>query len=223
MLTNKKTDLIDRVLNLYVAAVSDAADELELSPVCMDREIHPVTTNTRMAGFARTGKLVRAPVQRPYDEEQLHDFMSLATEAEEGDIVAITSSGATECSVWGQVLTRIGTPKGLRGAVVDGTSRDIHDINRMDFPVFARGRHPATMRGRLDMESVGQPIVCGGIVVRPGNLLFADGDGVVAIPQDRVEDVIAAAEEVVGTDTWWASKLEDGDDPHDLHEEKPIP
>jgi regulator of RNase E activity RraA len=135
----------------------------------------------------------------------------------------ITSSGATDCSVWGQVLTRIGKPKGLQGAVVDGTSRDIYDIDRMNFPVFARGRHPATMRGRLDMESVGEPIVCGGVIVKPGDLIFADGDGVVAIPQNRAEDVIAAAEEVVGTDTWWAGKLEDGEDPHDLHEEKPIP
>ncbi|MBS3795820.1 MAG: RraA family protein [Candidatus Thorarchaeota archaeon] len=222
-MTNKKTDLLNRVLKLYVAAVSDAADELDLSPVCMNADIRPITKNTRMAGFARTGKLLRAPVQRSYDEEQLHDFMSLATKAEEGDIVAITSSGATDCSVWGQVLTRIGKPRGLRGAVVDGTSRDIHDINRMDFPVFARGRHPATMRGRLDMESVGEPIVCGGVRVTPGDLIFGDGDGVVVIPQDRVEEVITAAEEVVGTDTWWAGKLEDGENPHDLHEEKPIP
>lgn len=222
-MTNKKTDLLKRVLKLYVAAVSDAADELELSPVCMDREIRPVTKNTRMAGFARTGKLVRAPVQRPYDEEQLHDFMSLATQAKKGDLVVITSSGANDCSVWGQVLTRIGKPKGLQGAVVDGTSRDIHDIDRMNFPVFARGRHPATMRGRLDMESVGEPIVCGGVVVKPGDLIFADGDGVVAVPRDHAEDVISAAEEVVGTDTWWVGKLEEGEDPHDLHEEKPIP
>jgi len=221
--TNRDTELLDRVLNLYVAAVSDAADELELSPVCMDRGIHPVTKKARMAGFARTGKLVRAPVQRTYDEGQLHDFMSLASKAKVGDVVVITSSGATDCSVWGQVLTRIGKPKGLQGAVVDGTSRDIYDIDRMNFPVFARGRHPATMRGRLDMESVGEPIVCGGVIVKPGDLIFADGDGVVAIPQNRAEDVIAAAEEVVGTDTWWAGKLEDGEDPHDLHEEKPIP
>ncbi len=215
--------IIDRTLKLYVAAVSDAADEAGLSPVCMDWEIKPVTNNYRMAGFARTGKLVRTPPNRPYDEGQLDLFMSLATKAEQWDIVCITSSGATDCSVWGQVLTRIGIPKGLNGAVVDGTSRDIEDINNMNFPVFARGRHPGTMRGRLDMESVGEPITCGGVKVAMGDLIFADGDGVVVIAKDRIEEVLAAAEEVVSTDVWWADKLDEGEDPHEMHKEKPIP
>jgi len=220
---SKRANIMKRALKLYVAAVSDAADEVGLNPVCMDRGMKPLTKNTRMAGFARTGELVRTPPNRPYDEGQLDLFMSLATKAKDGDIVCVTSSGATDCSVWGQVLTRIGIPKGLKGAVVDGTSRDIRDIDRMEFPVFARGRHPGTMRGRLDMKSVGEPIVCGGVRIEMGDLIFADGDGVVVIPKDRIEDVLTAAEEVVSTDVWWADKLDEGEDPHEMHKEKPIP
>ncbi|TFG14115.1 RraA family protein [Candidatus Thorarchaeota archaeon] len=218
-----KLQTIERTLKLYVAAVSDAADEVGISPVCMDRGIKPLTKKYRMAGFARTGKLVRTPPNSPYDEGQLDLFMSLATKAKEGDIACINSSGATDCSVWGQVLTRIGIPKGLTGAVVDGTSRDINDIDKMNFPVFARGRHPGTMRGRLDMQSVDEPITCGGLRVEVGDLIFADGDGVVVIPKSRIEDVLTAAEEVVSTDVWWADKLDEGEDPHEMHKEKPIP
>ncbi|RLI50927.1 MAG: hypothetical protein DRP09_19665, partial [Candidatus Thorarchaeota archaeon] len=63
----------------------------------------------------------------------------------------------------------------------------------------------------------------GGVTVSPGDLVFGDGDGVVVIPIDHVDEVLGRAEEVVGTDAWWASKLEEGEDPHELHKEKPIP
>ena len=222
-MTNKREEILKRALSLYVAAVSDAADEVGLNQVCMEREIVPLTQNQRMAGFARTGKLIRSPVNRPYDEKQLDVFMSMATKSKDGDLIAIDMSGARDCSAWGQVLTRIGKPLGVRGAVVDGTSRDIDDIDKMDFAVFARGRHPGTMRGRMNMESVNEPIVCGGVTVTPGDLIFGDGDGVVVIPVDHIEDVLTHAEEVVHTDEWWAAKLDDGEDPHDLHKEKPIP
>jgi len=199
-MTGKRDNILKRALALYVAAVSDAADATGLNQVCMDRGISPLTQVRRMAGFARTGRLVRSPVGRPYDEGQLDVFMSLATKAKDGDLIVIDTSGATDCSAWGQVLTRIGKPLGVRGTVVDGTSRDIDDIDEMGFPVFARGRHPGTMRGRLDMESVNEPIVCGGVTVSPGDLVFGDGDGVVVIPIDHVDEVLGRAEEVVGTD-----------------------
>lgn len=221
-MTDRNT-IIERTMNLYVAALSDAADEIGLGQVCMDRGIVPLTKNKRMAGFARTGKLTRSPANQPYDEKQLDVFMSLGTEAVDGDLLVIDMAGATDCSAWGQILTKIGITKGVRGAVVDGTSRDIHDIDKMNFTVFARGRHPGTMRGRLDMESVQKPIICGVVTVNPGDLVFGDGDGVVVIPANRIEEVLSHAEEVVATDDWWSDKLDDGEDPHELHKEKPIP
>ncbi len=218
-----KNEIIRRASNLYAAAISDAADTIGLRRVCMDSGIRPLTQTCQMIGFARTGKLVRSPVNHPYDEHQLDLFMSLATKASSGDVILIDTSGANDCSAWGQVLTRIGLPLGVRGAVIDGTVRDISDIDRMQFPVYARGRHPGTMRGRMDMESMNKPIVCGGVTVHPGDLVFGDGDGVVVIPIDVVDKVLDAAEEVVGTDRWWEERLKEGNDPHDLHKERPIP
>ncbi|MFW9911962.1 MAG: RraA family protein [Candidatus Thorarchaeota archaeon] len=222
-MTGKRQAIIDRCMKLYVAAFSDAADEVGLGQVCMDSGIVPLTKNTRMAGFARTGRMVRSPPQQPYDEKQLERLMSLSTDAQNGDLLVIASGGADDCSVWGQVLTKIGIPKGIQGAIVDGTSRDIVEIDEVGFTVFARGRHPGTMRGRLDVESVNEQIVCGGVVVNPGDLIVADGDGVVVIPQDRIDEVLKHAEGVVDTDNWWSEKLDEGEDPHDLHKERPIP
>lgn len=222
-MTSKRSATIERCLKLYVAAVSDAADEVGIGHVCMDRGIAPLTRERRMAGFARTGKLVRAPVQFPYDEAELDRFLSVVTKANRDDLVLFNNSDAPDCSAWGQVLTRIGKPLGIRGAVIDGTARDIDDIDEMRFAVFGRGRHPGTMRGRMNVESIGEPICCGGITVVQGDLVFGDGDGVVVIPQDQMEEVLNASEEIVRTDEWWASKLGEGKNPHDLHKEKPIP
>ncbi len=222
-MADKRTEIIERTLKLYVAALSDAADEVGIVRVCMDRGIVPLSRKKRMVGFARTGRLARSSSMRPYDEAQLDAFMSLATKAQVGDLIIIDSGGADDCSVWGQILTKIGISKGVRGALVDGTSRDIAEIDEMGFAVFARGLHPGTMRGRLDMESIGEPIVCGGVTVHPGDLVFGDANGVVVIPQDKIEDVLSHAEEVVNTDDWWAEKLDKGEDPHELHKEKPIP
>ncbi|MFW9886595.1 MAG: RraA family protein [Candidatus Thorarchaeota archaeon] len=222
-MTDERQAIINRCLRLYVAAFSDAADEVGIGRVCMDSGIVPLTKNLRMVGFARTGRMVPSSSQQPYDETQLELLMSLSTDAEFGDLLVIDSGGAKDCSVWGQVLTKIGIPRGIQGAVVDGTSRDIVDIDKVGFTVFARGRHPGTMRGRLDVESVNQQIVCGGVIVNPGDLVFADGDGVVVIPQDRIDEVLEHAEGVVDTDNWWSKKLDDGEDPHELHKERPIP
>jgi 4-hydroxy-4-methyl-2-oxoglutarate aldolase len=216
-------ELIKRCLNLYVPAISDGADEVGIGLVCMDSGIKPITNNHRMAGFARTGKLVRSPAQSLYDEGQLDTFMSLATKAKAGDLIVMNMGGATDCSAWGMVLTRLAVQNKVHGTVVDGTTRDIDAINKIDYTVFARGRHPGTMRGRLDMESINEPIICGGVTVHPGDLIFGDGDGVVVIPQDLILEVLDAAEEIVQTDEWWSKKLDEGEDPHELHKEKPIP
>jgi regulator of RNase E activity RraA len=211
-MTDKRSQTIERCLKLYVPALSDGADEVGIGRVCMDRGIKPMTVKQKMAGFARPGKLVRSPVGRPYDDK-----------AKSNDLIVINMSDATDCSGWGQVLTQIGQPLGIRGAVVDGTVRDIETIDRTDFVVFARGRHPATMRGRMNMESISEPILCGGVTVHPGDLVFGDGDGVVVVFQDSIDEVLAAAEEIVDTDNWWAKKLNEGEDPHELHKERPIP
>ena len=215
--------MIDRCLKLYVPALSDAADEVGIGAVCMDFGMKPVTKNRRMAGFARTGKLVRSPANRPYDEKQLDEFISLVTKAKKNDIIAINMSGATDCSGWGQILTKTSLPIGIRGTVIDGTTRDVDAIDKMGFPVFARGQHPGTMRGRMDMEFIDEAMTCGGVTVHPGDLIFGDGDGVVVIPFDRVDDVLVGAEEVLAIDNWWEAKLDEGKDPHELHKEKPIP
>lgn len=222
-MSSKRRDIVERFIDFYAAAVSDAADAVGIGAVCMDNGIGPVSKNKRVVGFARTAKTARAPANHPYDEEQVVAFMTLASRANQYDVIVIDMSGTTDCSGWGQIVTRIAVTQGAVGTVVDGTVRDMADVDTMDFPVFARGRHPGTMRGRLNVESIGESVKCGGVTVHHGDLILGDGDGVVVIPQDRIEEVSVAAEEILSADSWWEERLKEGKDPHELAKEKPIP
>ncbi|MFW9800865.1 MAG: RraA family protein [Candidatus Thorarchaeota archaeon] len=220
---SKRRDIVERFTDFYAAAVSDASDAVGIGAVCMDNGIGPIGKNEKVIGFASTAKTVRSPANHPYDEEQVVTFMSLASKAKPFDVIVIDMSGATDCSGWGQIVTRIAMSQGAVGAVVDGTVRDMADVDKQNFPVFARGRHPGTLRGRLNVESMGEPIKCGGVTVFPGDLIVGDGDGVVVVPKGQIGDVSKATEEIVAADSWWEEKLKEGEDPHELHKEKPIP
>ena len=80
--------------------------------------------------------------------------------------------------------------------VTDGLTRDAAQILTMDFPVFAAGFSPLDSKGRLDGNSYGQPIRIGTCLVRPGDWIFGDDDGVVAIPRHMVETVLEVAETI---------------------------
>ena len=221
-MSNKK-DIIDRFKKMYVAAASDAADRIGVGSVSMDYGIGPMTLTNRIVGFANTAKLKRAPKDRPYEEDQMGLFMSLASKSKQYDVIILNMAGSYDCAGWGQITSRIAKSSGAVGTVVDGMIRDIIEVDKMDYPVFARGFHPATIRGRLIVDSLGEPTDCGGLTVHPEDLIFGDRDGVVVIPRDRVEDVLASAEEVVGIDTWWDENLKKGKDPQELQKEKPMP
>ena len=161
-MTKDKNAIIDRTMKLYVAALSDAADEIGLRTVCMDRGIVPLTKNKRMVGFARTGKLARSPATRPYDEKQLDMFMSLGTEAEDGDLLVIDMAGATDCSAWGQILTKIGIAKGVRGAraaQIAARPAELEAEVRRCPPGSARNQEPdeSQKKKQTDLPSHGDP------------------------------------------------------------------
>jgi regulator of RNase E activity RraA len=77
--------------------------------------------------------------------------------------------------------------------VVDGLVRDVRKIEKLGFPVFAAGMKPVDSKGRGIMVDYNVPVICGGVLVSPGDLVFADYDGVVVVPGPAVEAAIAMA------------------------------
>lgn len=87
-------------------------------------------------------------------------------------------------------MSRLARDRGVAGLVVDGAVRDVDGIEALGFPVFAAGTVP-TPPGRDLAGEIDVPVICGGLQVRPGDYVYGDSDGVVVVPRERHDEVVA--------------------------------
>jgi len=110
-----------------------------------------------------------------------------------GDVIVVQADGAN-ISTWGGMASFAAKHKGVAGLICDGGVRDLEEIVGFEFPVYARHLTPTTGRTRLKVDAIGEPIVVDGVDVAPGDMIVADGTGVVVLPQDKAAEIIAMAE-----------------------------
>src|SRR4029077_9215768 len=120
-----------------------------------------------------------AEPERPYAIE-----LACVDALKSGDVLVATTNGDQSSALWGELLSTASRAHGAVGAVIDGLTRDAARILEMDFPVFAAGFSPLDSKGRLDGIQHGQPIRIADCVIRPGDFVFADIDGIVIIPAE---------------------------------------
>jgi len=114
-----------------------------------------------------------------------------------GDVVVSGVGGMTNVAVWGELSSNAAKARGARGFLTDGCHRDTRMVLDLGFPVFSRGARPVDISGRGTVISVGRPVEVAGVIVRPGDIVFAEVDGVVFIPQDVAEETVSRAFEKV--------------------------
>lgn len=149
------------------------------------RDIAPLYPGARILGRAFTVRCL------PNDNLIIHYAVKYARP---GEVLVISSDGHTGSSPWGALLSLSAKERGLAGVVLDGCSRDRAEIEAMGFPVFARGVVP---QGTFKQcaGSVNIPISCAGVAVCPGDIIFADEDGVVVVPHQSVIEVLRLTRE----------------------------
>jgi regulator of RNase E activity RraA len=114
-----------------------------------------------------------------------------------GTIIVVAHEGREDVAGWGGLLSLAATIREVEGVVVDGACRDIDESRELDLPVFARSAVPVTARSRIEETGWNIPVKLSGIPVSPGDLILADGSGIVAIPSELAEAVIGIAETIV--------------------------
>jgi regulator of RNase E activity RraA len=177
---------------LYTAAVADALDELGARECAMAEHLRPLHPDATFAGWARTIQcqdMFYIP-EDPYGLE-IEAMDSILP----GEVVVISTCESRRNAPWGELLSTAARARGARGAVVDGLVRDVRTIQKLSFPVFAAGIKPVDSRGRGQVVDYNVPVLCGGVLVNPGDLIFADYDGIVAIPAALVKDALEHAYE----------------------------
>lgn len=193
--TTEDLELFSRIEErLYTAVISDALDELGYRDQAMREFIRPLSPDDRFAGWARTfayADIYHIPPD-PYamEIEALDSILP-------GEVVVVSTASSLQNAPWGELLSTAARARGARGAVVDGLVRDVRKIQQLGFPVFARGIKPVDSKGRGTIIDCNVPIECAGARVSPGDLIFADYDGVIAVPAEVLPNVIQIATEKV--------------------------
>ena len=188
-MTDSDRSLARRAENLATSTLANALDDFGLADMILPT-IKAVAPGLRCAGPAITVRQSVGEVGTFASE----DFRvgAMIDAAGPGDVIMIEASGAN-ISTWGGMASFAAKHKGIAGLVVAGGARDLEEIVGFEFPVFARHLTPTTGRTRLKVEAIGEPIVVDGVPVAPGDLVVADGTGIVVLPTDKAAEIIEAA------------------------------
>lgn len=185
-------ELLSRYEQLYTGAISDVLREFALLDQALPGHLKPLRPERTVAGLAFTVK--SAPNVKITGEMTFRTQMLAELPAD--TLVVWDTSGDEKATLWGGVMTATACGLGVKGAVIDGGIRDTHQILEKDFPVFYKHRIPNGSLGRCLITHYQIPIKIGDVVIKPGDVVLGDIDGVVVVPRDIAEAVLLRAEEI---------------------------
>lgn len=179
---------------LYTAVVSDSLDQIGIRNQAMREYLRPLFPRCKFAGWART--IACSDVYHisndPYELE-IEAMDSILP----GEVVVVSTQQSLRNAPWGELLSTAANARQARGAVIDGLVRDVKKIEELGFPVLATGIKPVDSIGRGIVTGYNVPVECGEVLVRPGDFVFADYDGVVVVPRERTIEVLSLAQDKV--------------------------
>jgi regulator of RNase E activity RraA len=146
------------------------------------------------------------PGENPYELE-----IRLVDDLKPGEVPVFACGASGRIAPWGELLSTACRARGAAGCVTDGLVRDVRAIRAMRFPVFAGGIGPLDTKGRGKVVAIDVPVECGGVAIRPGDLVFGDADGVVVVPREIEGEILRAAFEKVAGEDRTRAALERGE------------
>jgi regulator of RNase E activity RraA len=196
---------IKALTQIPTASLSDALDQMGLRGY-MSHEIRPILQNVKVVGPAVTIKHRIVNKRMPFTPA-----LKAIDEAKPGDVLVISSDDdLRDVALLGGLMGLAAKVKGLSGAVLGGGVRDVRELRELGFQVFSLSVIPTTSLGRTEIEGVNVPLRCGGLIVKPGDLIVGDDDGVVVIPRDKVQEAIERARKFDEVERMEAEELRKG-------------
>ncbi len=196
-----------RLLIYSTCVVSDALDAIGITNNAVSG-IRPVWKCPAIVGTAFTLRSLPAGSKK----QQNHGSIVAAQQCKPGDIIVIGNGGDIENNSWGEVVTWVAKLNGAVGCVSDGAVRDVDSIEQIGFPVFAKGVTPRTGRGRMVLDSVNCNLRFRNTQVNPEDIVFADVNGIVFIPQEYINEVLIKAEEIQIRERAMIERIREGED-----------
>jgi regulator of RNase E activity RraA len=204
----KTLEMCARYGRLYTAGVYDVMDEMGHSDQCLSLKIRPLHPDWVVAGRAFTVKWT-AETRHPVELAQQKagpNLFSMVDQFEPGCVIVMETGKSMNVGHWGELTGLMSQVRGCRGAVIDGGVRDSrHLLERGTYPVFARYTSPIESVHRATIVDVDCPLLMTGsltegLLVRPGDFIFGDSDGVLVIPAEIAQEVLEKSETVAKTE-----------------------
>lgn len=194
-MTDSARENEDRLLaimreKLYVSVVSDVLDGLGYRDQAMAARVRPIAVTDRVIGRAHT-VLTADVYERPPEPYRLE--IESVDALQPGDVMVACTNGSERTCFWGELLSTAAVARGATGCIIDGHTRDVRRILEMGFPVFCTGFRPVDSSSRSVVVDYRVPVRCGGVLIKQGDIVFGDVDGVVSVPRDVLEEVVEKA------------------------------
>lgn len=179
---------------LYTAVVADVLDALGFREQVASVSLQRVSGNPLLVGRAKTTlwEELDGIDPKPYELE-----LQAVDECQADDVLVAAAGGSMRSGVWGELLSTAARNRGCVGALVDGAVRDVAKMDERGFTVFARGTCPRDSMHRQRVKAVDVTVEIGGVKIAPGDLLFADADGLVVVPRAVEREALTKAWEKV--------------------------
>lgn len=178
--------------HVEVASVSDAIEQLLHEKRYMSHRMQSIFP-TKFAGTALTVRLVK---QENHDPDALTGMLKAIDTGGPGSVYVMQVEDGADIAGMGGLMGTAMFARGFAGAVIDGGVRDLPQLKKIGFPVYATGSVPSTSVGHYRFGGVNVPVDCDGVKVNPNDIIVADQDGVVVAPRDRAAEILILAQKL---------------------------
>jgi regulator of RNase E activity RraA len=199
-MATRSDNLPRRFARLPTAAITDVLDEMGLERQTLPPAIQPLVPEMRAAGYAFTARGRPRRSRGAEREVTLRQFLRMLG-AVPPDSVLVLAAHDDEAAHFGELSAEWLRARRVRGAVIDGATRDASTLRRLGFPTFVRYRSPQDSVPRWRVSDWAQPVQIGGVRVALGDVVVADLDGIVVVPRRVAHEVLQRGERLVGTES----------------------
>jgi regulator of RNase E activity RraA len=203
MLFQTDQEIFDFVRDhLYTAVVSDVLDSLGCRGQVMHHRLRPLLPDRARCGFVGRARTARwMETDYVYEADPYGMEIDLIDSLKPGEAVIHSTDYSGTNAPWGELMSTIAQRNGVVGCVCDSQIRDCLRIIDLGFPIYYTGIRPLDSMGRARVMAYDVPVRCGEVLVHPGELVFADFDGIVVVPRALEEQVLTLAHEKAGKET----------------------
>jgi 4-hydroxy-4-methyl-2-oxoglutarate aldolase len=187
--------LIAGLKSTYPASVSDAV-ELVTGKTGTMRYDMKLMAGTNLVGRAVTALAKPARPEQATAALAVKHSVEIIDDAKPGEVGVIVMEGTLDIAAMGNLMATAAIERGMAGMVLDGAIRDLWDVRRMGLTVYARSKSPRTAVGHYATVAKNVAVECAGVTVRQGDIIVADEDGVVVVPQERAAEILKEAQAI---------------------------